>query len=88
MVWSGLDGVRSKFDERGRECPLYTVPLRERRGVEGRGAVFYYEERRKQEAKWVWLVYSEKPQRLWLVYSVFQSIEVSRVNDPSWSHID
>jgi hypothetical protein len=73
---------------RGAESAPYTVPRREGRGVEGRGAVFYSEERRKQEAKWVWLVYSEKPQRLWLVDSVFQSLEVSRVNDPSWSHID
>jgi hypothetical protein len=41
--------------------------------------------KRKQEADWAWLVYSEKPQRLfrkkplrmWMVYSVLQSVEVS-----------
>jgi hypothetical protein len=52
--------------------------------------------KRKQEAEWVWLVYSEKttkaiqkkPPRMWMVYSVIQSIEYSGVNDPPWSQMD
>ncbi len=36
LTLTGLDGVRSKSDERASWCPLYT-PQRGR-GVEGRGA--------------------------------------------------
>jgi hypothetical protein len=79
---SGL--VQMGSDEslmRGAESTPY-IPPREGRGVDRKVQLSILNREGSRKLNGCGWSIQKMPQRLWLVYSVFQSIEVSRVSDP------
>jgi hypothetical protein len=66
---------------RGAESTPY-IPSREDRGVDRKVQISILNREGSRKLNGCGWSIQKMPQRLWLVYSVFQSIEVSRVSDP------